>query len=174
MAKCVVCGCTDDDCSGCVQRTGQACWWFGPDLCSACAMACMGLSLWQPWASFVASGEKPIETRFYKTSYRGPILICSGLTLDTGWRKVSSRPNAGLADYAAPHNRGRALAVANLVECRPHEKRDEDASMMRFDPAAKRYSWVLDPKRIIKVTPFAVSGRQRLFKVNESILRKAV
>ena len=171
MSKCVVCGCTDDDCSGCVARTGEPCWWFGPDLCSACALACRGLSLWQPWASFVAAGEKTIETRGYRTDYRGPILTCSAMTLDTGWRKVSSRPNAGLCDYAGAHVRGRALAVVNLVDCRPMEHRDQDGSMVRFDPAAKRYSWVFDPKGIIRVTPFPVIGRQRMFTVNETILR---
>ena len=34
--SCRVCGCTDLDCSGCVQRTGMPCWWIEPDLCSAC------------------------------------------------------------------------------------------------------------------------------------------
>jgi hypothetical protein len=34
---CRVCGCTDDDCSGCVERTGEPCYWVESDLCSACA-----------------------------------------------------------------------------------------------------------------------------------------
>jgi len=34
---CVVCGCTEQDCTGCADRTGQACWWVASDLCSACA-----------------------------------------------------------------------------------------------------------------------------------------
>ena len=33
---CRVCGCTDDDCSQCVEKTGMACHWVEPDLCSAC------------------------------------------------------------------------------------------------------------------------------------------
>ncbi len=33
------------------------------------------LSLLQPWASLVALGEKQIETRSWKTDYRGPLLI---------------------------------------------------------------------------------------------------
>lgn len=37
VRKCRVCGCTDDDCSDCVARTGSACWWVDQDLCSACA-----------------------------------------------------------------------------------------------------------------------------------------
>jgi hypothetical protein len=35
--QCSVCDCTDLDCSQCVARTGEPCYWFGPALCSACA-----------------------------------------------------------------------------------------------------------------------------------------
>jgi hypothetical protein len=40
--SCRVCGCTEEDCSGCVERTGQPCWWAEPDLCSACVPAGVG------------------------------------------------------------------------------------------------------------------------------------
>lgn len=33
---CRVCGCTEDDCSGCIERTGMPCYWVEEDLCSAC------------------------------------------------------------------------------------------------------------------------------------------
>ena len=36
VRACTVCGCTDDDCSRCIARTGEACHWIGPRLCSAC------------------------------------------------------------------------------------------------------------------------------------------
>jgi hypothetical protein len=173
MAKCVVCGCTDYDCRGCVEKTGEPCWWFGPDLCSRCAMECRGLSMYQPWAWFVALGIKTIETRFWYTSYRGPILICSGLFYDHSWQQICSRPIEPDCCRSRDLKRGEALCVVNLVDCRPMEKRDERASMIHFEPSAQRFSWVLDEK-IIRVAPFAVRGRQRLFKVNESILRKAV
>lgn len=35
--RCRVCGCTDDDCSQCIAKTGKPCRWVAPDLCSACA-----------------------------------------------------------------------------------------------------------------------------------------
>lgn len=35
------------------------------------------LSLWQPWASLMATGAKTIETRSWATAYRGPLLICA-------------------------------------------------------------------------------------------------
>lgn len=33
---CRVCGCTEDDCSQCVEKTGEPCSWVSPGLCSAC------------------------------------------------------------------------------------------------------------------------------------------
>ena len=36
VRACRVCGCTDDDCTGCVERTGEPCEWVEDDLCSAC------------------------------------------------------------------------------------------------------------------------------------------
>jgi hypothetical protein len=39
MRTCRVCGCTDEDCSVCIQRTGFACSWVEYDLCSACLTA---------------------------------------------------------------------------------------------------------------------------------------
>lgn len=35
--SCRVCLCTDDDCSGCIARTGKPCHWVAVNLCSACA-----------------------------------------------------------------------------------------------------------------------------------------
>ena len=37
VRQCRVCECTDADCSGCIERTGEPCHWVGVDLCSACA-----------------------------------------------------------------------------------------------------------------------------------------
>jgi len=34
--RCRICGCTDDDCRRCVERTGSPCHWVEEDLCSAC------------------------------------------------------------------------------------------------------------------------------------------
>jgi ParB/RepB/Spo0J family partition protein len=37
VRKCRICGCTDDDCQQCVEKTGEPCYWVEDDLCSACA-----------------------------------------------------------------------------------------------------------------------------------------
>lgn len=36
VRSCRICGCTDDDCTWCVERTGEPCTWATDDLCSAC------------------------------------------------------------------------------------------------------------------------------------------
>jgi len=36
VRQCRVCGCTDDDCSNCIEETGERCYWVEDDLCSAC------------------------------------------------------------------------------------------------------------------------------------------
>jgi hypothetical protein len=36
IRKCRVCGCTDDNCTQCIERTGRPCYWVAENLCSAC------------------------------------------------------------------------------------------------------------------------------------------
>jgi len=36
VRRCRICGCTDDDCHQCIEKTGQPCHWVEADLCSAC------------------------------------------------------------------------------------------------------------------------------------------
>lgn len=35
--SCRTCGCTEGDCSACIEKTGAPCFWVERDLCSACA-----------------------------------------------------------------------------------------------------------------------------------------
>jgi len=101
------------------------------------------LSVKQPWANIIASGEKTIETRTWATEYRGLLLIVSSKT-----------PRIEPAGYA--------LAVAKLVECRPMIKHDEEEACCGLYTGA--YAWVLTNIRRIK--PFAVRGRLGLYDVD--------
>jgi hypothetical protein len=47
------------------------------------------LTLWQPWASLVAMGHKTVETRGWKTDYRGEIAIHSAAKLPPKWLGAS-------------------------------------------------------------------------------------
>lgn len=55
---CRECGCTDEDCSGCIERTGVACSWVEADLCSACVVSSE--------AAPAAEGETPKVTRLFE------------------------------------------------------------------------------------------------------------
>src|SRR2546425_5277710 len=100
------------------------------------------LSVKQPWANMIASGEKTIETRTWATDYRGDLLIVS-----------SRKPPIEPAGYA--------VAVARVVDCRPMRKQDEAAAQCPVYPGA--YSWVLADLR--KIKPFPVRGQLGIFEV---------
>lgn len=100
------------------------------------------LSLKQPWANMIASGEKTIETRRWPTTYRGPLLIVSS--------KTPNIPPAGCA-----------VAVATLVDCRAMTRTDEVAARCALYSGA--FAWVLRDIRPIK--PFAVRGMLGIYDV---------
>jgi len=103
------------------------------------------ISVKQPWANLIASGRKTIETRTWSTSFRGSLLI------------VSSR-----VPPIAPA--GFALAVVELVDCRPMTQSDEAAACCQHYPGA--IAWVL--ANIRRVAAFPVTGARRLFDVSVS------
>lgn len=51
------------------------------------------LTLWQPWASLVALGEKRIETRCWQTKYRGELAIHAAAQLPPKWLGRSAESN---------------------------------------------------------------------------------
>lgn len=106
------------------------------------------LSLKQPYASMVASGEKTIETRTWATKYRGPILIVSSMSRDLIAR--GSRMILGFA-----------LCTANLVDCRPMTKADEKDACCEVYPDA--VAWILSDVKPIQ--PFRLKGQLGLFEV---------
>lgn len=75
------------------------------------------ISLWQPWASYVAAGMKRYETRSWPTSYRGPLAIhAAKRTMTEGEREL-------LAEWSLPPDPaftlpfGAIVATCELVEC---------------------------------------------------------
>lgn len=110
------------------------------------------ISIQQPWANMIASGEKTIETRTWSTEYRGEIVIVS-----------SKKPDIPPAGFA--------LAVATLVECRPMSVLDEPAAQCRKTP--KAVAWVLDNIRRIK-KPFPVQGELGVFDLDVTELLETV
>jgi hypothetical protein len=110
------------------------------------------LTIRQPYAALIADGIKSIEVRSWRTSYRGPLLICA-----------SARP----ADVEEELTDGRAVilpagvacCVVDLWDVTPFSLWHEEAACCDWE--ANLYAWRLRHPR--PVQPVPVKGQQRLF-----------
>lgn len=96
------------------------------------------LTLTQPWASLVACGAKTIETRSWRTPYRGPVAIhaAKGFPADA---KDFSRC-IRLSVLFGPHYEyplGVIVATARIVACIPTRELPETRRIIEVDPAAR-------------------------------------
>lgn len=100
------------------------------------------LSVKQPFAELIARGEKTIEVRGKLTKYRGPLLIVS-------------------CKSPAFWTTGRAVAIVDLVDCRPMTRADADAAVSECRRGDK--AWVLENPRRVKPVP--IKGQQGMYNV---------
>ena len=76
------------------------------------------ITVWQPWATLLATGQKHNETRSWKTSYRGEILIHaaktdhSGILLHIPMEELKHFQKAGVVNELPT---GVIVGKANLV-----------------------------------------------------------
>ncbi len=138
-------------------------------------MTIKALSLWEPWASLMATGAKTIETRSWSTSYRGPLLICASQRRNkTQLNDLLEDPDFqnGLAGLCPRWpvtfndlNFGHAVAVVDLSNVVPTSSmvlaQDEEAF---GDFSNNRFGWCTRNLRRIK--PFPIKGKQGLFDVD--------
>lgn len=120
------------------------------------------LSLKQPWASLIRDRYKLIETRTWKTDYRGDLLICSSKIIDRlnmehfkDFYRNEPEPDS---DFPL----GQAIAIVEVVDCVPMEKEHEHTALCEIYPNA--YSWILNNIRPIKAFP--VKGQLGIFDVD--------
>lgn len=108
------------------------------------------LSMYAPYAMFIAYKEKTIETRSWKTDYRGDILICSTL------EDKNYKPLKDIVIF------GHALAIAKIIDCQPFQEKDRyDACIDDEVDMSGMYSWYLDDIRPIH--PLPIKGQQRIY-----------
>lgn len=142
------------------------------------------LTLTQPWATLVAIGAKRIETRSWKTSYRGPLAIHAAKGFPRSAREFTTEAVCYEAvkskcrqwdindrEFGFPaYPLGVVLATCNLVDCLPTESvgclpgvfddyPDLDTSNEREfgDYAPGRWGWVLEDVKPLE-TPVEVKG----------------
>lgn len=81
--RCKLCGCTDENCRVCIERTGEPCRWVSRDLCSACCISLGALEL----------------RAHYRTTGTGDVRVLvdvSGPDLETG-AMTDARPRGTFA-----------------------------------------------------------------------------
>ena len=107
------------------------------------------LSIHPYYAYAIATGEKTIEVRSWRTDYRGEIVICS-----TQKKLYGTVP-------------GCALAVVDLIDVVPLTRAHmEDALLTPADYQPGLYAWILDNNRIIK--PIPVKGKLSLWNFTKT------
>ncbi len=118
-------------CEGCENRTCEA----------RQETSVKALSVKQPWANFIASAQKTIETRSWGTPYRGDLLIASFKT------------------PAKPGPAGCGVALVELFDCRRMLPSDEESALCEVYPGA--YAWRL--RNLRPLEPFPIRGEQGLY-----------
>jgi hypothetical protein len=139
------------------------------------------ITLWDPWASLMALGFKKVETRCWKTSYRGPIAIHAAL------RKP---PYLGVSEYATRFQEeveaclrercgvsedvrlqfrpGCVLAIGDLVAIEETSKVRADLTPREFifgNYEDGRYAWFFENIRALPNPPY-VKGNRMLWNWN--------
>lgn len=117
------------------------------------------LSVLEPYATLIRDGEKHIETRGWKTHYRGRLFIhASGLGIPNAYRE--NKELMSLVGDRKLHN-GNIICVANLVDCVEMTEEyiagvDKEELLVGFyEPG--RYAWVLED--VEKIEPIPAKGK---------------
>jgi len=119
-----------------------------------------------------------IETRKWKTDIRGPVLICCSqkpyslytiekISGDYQFHRIvdtlGAKDPSDWEDVC-----GKAIAIGNLVDCRPMTPEDEDACFVKYQPGL----WCHIYKDIKPIKPFPFKGKQGWSTVGDGILGK--
>lgn len=111
------------------------------------------ISIRQPWAHDIFTGDKEYEFRSWYTDYRGDLLICA-----TKLPKVRGTIS------------GHALIIMTLsdvIEVTPKNYREFGLDRSDLD-GGKLYAWHLTGGKVIK--PIPVKGKLSLFDVNDDLI----
>jgi hypothetical protein len=119
------------------------------------------LTLWQPWASLVAIGEKRVETRCWSTKYRGELAIHAAAQLPPGWLgrsryeqtfrqelgDVMLRSERNLDSTIQSLPRGVVLCIVRLVTIQPTDQVADflcERELIFGNYESGRYAWFFE------------------------------
>ena len=125
------------------------------------------LSLMEPWGSLIKEKIKYIETRSWKTNYRGELYIHTSLKkIPKKDERIQSLVNL-LQDKDIKY--GYIIAKCNLLDCIYMDesfvnkiKNENPIEFMCGEYAVGRYAWILQDKEMIK--PIEAKGHLGLWE----------
>lgn len=137
------------------------------------------LSLTEPWATLVVTGEKQFETRSWKTSHRGLIAIHASKGFPKYAKEMAETPNVlnalarhGLGRNIANFALGAIIGTVEIVEMIPTEEMlypKLNLKELYFgDYSPRRWAWKLQ-NPVMFSTPIYCKGALSLWKVPEDI-----
>ncbi len=122
------------------------------------------ITVQQPFAYEIMSGQKTIEVKEWDTLHRGDLLICSAKKPAFSRDEMEELEE----EYGCIFSYGQAVCIVRLDDARLMRKGDEEKALEdKIDPEA--YSWVVENAR--PVIPFAVKGNDALFEVDDSLIK---
>ena len=138
------------------------------------------ISLHQPWATacvHLINGKalKGIETRHWRTDYRGPLAIHAAKRWDRDQHEFAAIEKT-LGRLPARVALGAIVGVVDLIDIRPTEELRLITSAIErlygnYGPG--RFGWILANPRQFEV-PIAWPGRQSFFTVPDEVIRVAL
>ena len=130
------------------------------------------LSLTEPYATLIKLGKKKIETRSFKTNYRGELYIhASSTKIPKEWKNNKELMNLVKDDNL---NFGYIICKCNLVDCiyMDEEFLDEiHKDKLEFicgDYRLGRYAWILEDIEVLDKPLFA-KGKLGIWNYEEDI-----
>ena len=129
------------------------------------------LSLTEPYATLIKNGNKKVETRSWKTSYRGELYIHASST------KISreTKQNDELMNLVKDNsmNYGNIICKCNLVDCIKMTKEYvEDMRKNHYQEyicgeySEGRYAWILENIKILD-KPISAKGHLSIWNYSE-------
>ena len=113
------------------------------------------LTIQEPCATAIMMGLKTIETRNWRTNYRGRLYIHAA---STRWKYTTSTMTAMVGDKL---NYGKVICSCDLVDCvlmTPEfidQLSPQELALGIYEPG--RYAWILDNVEVLE-TPFVTKG----------------
>lgn len=109
------------------------------------------ISLLQPWATLLVRGQKLVETRSFRTHYRGPIFIHASGALNKRYKESQMTPTLQcfepfFVDLVKPDALpfGKIIGMVNIATCVPTEvlkKHLPDQELAFGDYSDGRWAW---------------------------------